>query len=148
MIHKLHSIAQELAKEKYSAVQMRIAHKYDEIEQLLIEEFIKCHDKMRLREIATILSEFKGFSQCLDAFVERIQEGSFRSGNVYDDILTLCEKASPMMEEIFPNPAQVMAKLILNMFHGKLQETVVAKLQESQDDPEAYLANLHDLYSR
>ena len=101
---------------------MRIAHKYDEIEQLLIGEFLKSgHDRKRLREIANILSEFKGFSQCIDAFVERVQNSAFRSGNVFDDILTLCQKASPMVEEIFPNPSQVMAKLILNVFHGKLQ---------------------------
>lgn len=39
---------------------MRISHKYDEIEQLLIEEFIRSHDRKRMREIAVILSEFKG----------------------------------------------------------------------------------------
>ncbi|KAI1723734.1 exocyst complex component sec10 domain-containing protein [Ditylenchus destructor] len=149
MIQKLSSISQELAREKYGAVQMRIAHKYDEIEQLLIGEFLKSgHDRKRLREIANILSEFKGFSQCIDAFVERVQNSAFRSGNVFEDILTLCQKANPMIEEIFPNPNQVMAKLILNVFHGKLQETVGAKLQETQVDPEAYLVNLHDLYSK
>ncbi|KAI1714258.1 exocyst complex component sec10 domain-containing protein [Ditylenchus destructor] len=149
MIQKLSSISQELAREKYGAVQMRIAHKYDEIEQLLIGEFLKSgHDRKRLREIANILSEFKGFSQCIDAFVERVQNSAFRSGNVFEDILTLCQKANPMIEEIFPNPNQVTAKLILNVFHGKLQETVGAKLQETQVDPEAYLVNLHDLYSK
>uniref|UniRef100_A0A915DYX2 Exocyst complex component 5 n=1 Tax=Ditylenchus dipsaci TaxID=166011 RepID=A0A915DYX2_9BILA len=148
MIQKLSSISQELAREKYAAVQMRIAHKYDEIEQLLIEEFIKSHDRKRLKEIANILSEFKGFSQCLDAFVERVQNSAFRSGNVFEDILALCEKTNPMLAEIFPNPSQVMAKLILNVFHGKLQETVGAKLQETQGDPESYLVSLHDLYSK
>lgn len=73
MIQKLNSIAQELDREKFAAVQMRIAHKYDEIERLLIEEFVRSHDRKKLREIAAILSEFKGFSQCLDAFVERMQ---------------------------------------------------------------------------
>jgi hypothetical protein len=58
----LASIAQELDKEKFHAVQMRISHKYDEIEQLLIEEFIRSHDRKRMKEIAQILSEFKGFS--------------------------------------------------------------------------------------
>ena len=120
MIQKLSSISQELAKEKYHAVQMRIAHKYDEIEQLLIEEFLKSHDRKRLREIASILSEFKGFYQCVDAFVERVQNSAFRSGNVFDDILALCERTSPMVEEIFPSPQQVMSKLLLNVFHGKV----------------------------
>ena len=56
------SIAQELDKNKFQTVQMRISHKYDEIEQLLIEEFIRSHDRKRMREIAVILSEFKGFN--------------------------------------------------------------------------------------
>lgn len=64
---------------------------------------------------------FIGFSQCLDAFVERAQNGAFRSGNVFEDILSLCEKTNPILKEVFPNPNQVMDKLILNVFHGKLQ---------------------------
>lgn len=121
MIQKLASISQELDKDKFANVQSRITHKYDEIERLLIDEFIKCHDKKKMKEIAKILSEFKGYTHCLDAFVERLQTGAFRSGNVFEDILNLCEKANPLLEEIFPNPQQVMAKLVLNVFHGKLQ---------------------------
>ena len=63
IITKLSSIAQELDKNRFQTVQMRISHKYDEIEQLLIEEFIRSHDRKRMREIAVILSEFKGFSK-------------------------------------------------------------------------------------
>lgn len=126
MIQKLSSISQELARDKFANVQMRIAHKYEEIEQLLIEEFAKSHDRKKMREIAVILSEFKRYSECLDAFVERVQSGAFRSGNVFDDILTLCEKTQPMIEEIFLKPEQVMNKLILNVFHGKLQVSVTS----------------------
>lgn len=49
------------------------------------------------------------------------QNSAFRSGNVFDDILALCERANPMLHEIFPSPQQVMQKLLLNVFHGKLQ---------------------------
>lgn len=62
MIQKLSSIAQELAKGKYSNVQIRIAHKYDEIERLMLEEFVRAHRQgnwRRMREIATILADFK-----------------------------------------------------------------------------------------
>jgi hypothetical protein len=62
IITKLASISQELDKAKFSAVQTRISHKYDEIEQLLIEEFVRSHDRKRMHEIAVILSEFKGES--------------------------------------------------------------------------------------
>lgn len=62
MIQKLLSIAQELAKEKYSNVQIRIAHKYDEIERLMLEEFVRAHrlgNWRRMKEIAAILADFK-----------------------------------------------------------------------------------------
>lgn len=62
MIQKLSSISQELSKEKYSTVQIRIAHKYDEIERLMIEEFVRAHrlgDRQKMKRIAAILSEFK-----------------------------------------------------------------------------------------
>lgn len=62
MILKLSSISQELAKDKYSNVQIRIAHKYDEIERLMLEEFVRAHRQgnwRKMHEIAAILSDFK-----------------------------------------------------------------------------------------
>uniref|UniRef100_A0AC35FQM4 Exocyst complex component 5 n=1 Tax=Panagrolaimus sp. PS1159 TaxID=55785 RepID=A0AC35FQM4_9BILA len=148
MIQKLSSISQELARDKFANVQMRIAHKYEEIEQLLIEEFGKSHDRKKMHEIAKILSEFRRYSKCLEAFVERVQSGAFRSGIVFDDILSLCEKTQPMIEEIFPKPQQVMGKLILNLFHGKLSETLRAKLQEFEQDNDSYLTVLNEYYTK
>ncbi|KAL7071210.1 hypothetical protein ACQ4LE_009488 [Meloidogyne hapla] len=148
IITKLSSIAQELDKNKFQTVQMRISHKYDEIEQLLIEEFIRSHDRKRMREIAVILSEFKGFSRCVDGFVERIQSTAPRSENVFADIFKLCEKAKPVIEEVFPRTQFVISKLLLNVFHGKLQDMVVATLEETKGNPELYLTNLYELYSK
>ncbi|VDN02421.1 unnamed protein product [Thelazia callipaeda] len=160
MIQKLSSISQELAKDKYSNVQIRIAHKYDEIERLMLEEFVRAHRQgnwRRMREIAAILTDFKGYSQCLDAFVEHMQINAFRGDNVFDDILLLCRKTQPMLREIFPNPDQVMSKLILNLFHGKLQvcfqtlngqEVITTKLSEFEADLEAYLTTMYELYLR
>lgn len=55
---------------------MKITKQYDEIECLLIEEFTKSHARKnftRMREIAAILTHFKGYSQCVDAFIEYSQ---------------------------------------------------------------------------
>lgn len=55
---------------------MKIIKKYDEIERTLIEEFIKNHSRKnvaRMNEIAAILTHFKGYSQCVDAFIEYSQ---------------------------------------------------------------------------
>ncbi|CAG2068239.1 unnamed protein product, partial [Timema podura] len=76
IIQKLHLIAQELPSGKFEKAKKKIASKYDEIERSLIEEFVKAHrsaDIGRMKEIATILSHFKGYSQCVDAFIEQSQ---------------------------------------------------------------------------
>lgn len=120
MIQKLASISQELVRERFHVVQQRIARKYDEIEELLCREFERTLDKKRLHDIAAILAEFKCFGRCVDAFIERAQQGAFHSDNVFADIEHVCEKTQPLIREIFPDPPQVMSKLILNLFHGKL----------------------------
>lgn len=69
-------VAQELPASKFSVAQKQIAHKYDEIERSLIEEFAKAQikgDRVQMKHIATILSHFKGFSQCIVAFIEQSQ---------------------------------------------------------------------------
>ncbi|KAK0399380.1 hypothetical protein QR680_003016 [Steinernema hermaphroditum] len=151
MIQKLYSVSQELAKDKFLNVQLRIAHKYEEIEGLMIEEFVKAHqngDRRKMKDVAVILSEFKRYSACLDAFVEHMQYGAFRSTDVFCDVLALCEKTYPMLEEIFPNPQQVMAKLILNLFQGKLKDAVHMKLEDVNGDSEVYLTSLYELYMK
>uniref|UniRef100_A0A914W432 Exocyst complex component 5 n=1 Tax=Plectus sambesii TaxID=2011161 RepID=A0A914W432_9BILA len=153
IIHKLASISQELSSDKYATVQSRINHKYDEIERLMLEEFVRTHrvgNRQKMKQIATILSNFKGYSQCLDAYIEHIQVGAFRSADIFGDTLSLCRKTYPMLDQIFPTPEQVMAKLALNIFHGKLQEFIGAKLMDAENDGdlESYLTNLHDLYAK
>lgn len=150
VIQKLHLIAQELPAEKFDKARRRIAQKHDEIERALIEEFVRAHradDKMKMREIAGILSHFKGYSQCIDAFIEQSQMGAFLGVNIFIDIVPLCGKSQVIIEEVFTNPEQVMAKFVLNIFHGKLQEHIQARLND-RSDPERYLKTLYDLYSK
>jgi len=112
VIQKLHLISQELPSGKYVFIKhafvilfkyskvlysnncslcrfekakKKIGTKYDEIERSLIEEFVKAHrsdDKGRMKEIATILSHFKGYPQCIDAFIEQSQMVMFSCENV------------------------------------------------------------------
>lgn len=56
-------LLQEIPDEKFAEAKKKIAIKYDEIERALIEEFVKAHrmgDVNRMRQIANILSHFKG----------------------------------------------------------------------------------------
>ncbi|KAK7869410.1 hypothetical protein R5R35_000706 [Gryllus longicercus] len=150
IIQKLHLIAQELPSGKFEKAKKKIALKYDEIERSLIEEFVKAHrsdDKGRMKEIASILSHFKGYTQCVDAFIEQSQMGAFTSKDIFRDVIPLCEKNFSVMAEVFSNPDQVMAKYVLNIYHLRLQKYASEHLAD-RSDADRYLRNLYDLYSR
>ncbi|KRZ95401.1 Exocyst complex component 5 [Trichinella sp. T8] len=160
VIYKLHIIAMELPKEKYEAVQTRIAYKYDELEKMLIEEFVRHHHanaKLKMKQIANVLSQFNGYSQAIDAYVEQCQWvnvtfhvlclQSFRGGDIFTDIWNMLQKHDPVINDVFPNPQQVMSKLVLNIYHGKLQGYVRSKLLNASD-PELYLSSLYDLFQK
>lgn len=152
-IQKLHLIAQELPPgAKFDKAREKIAAKYDFIERGLIEEFEcaqRADDKNRMKEIATILSHFKGYSHCVDAFIELSQMGIFLGLSIFSDIVPICEKSQSMIRDVFSNPDQVMSKFVLNIYHGKIQDHVQNRLsQNEQNDPERYLTELHEMYSK
>lgn len=150
VIQKLHLISQELPSEKFEHAKKKIAVKYDEIERNLIEEFVRAHnreDANRMRELASVLAHFKGYFQCIDAFIEQSQMGSFGGKDVFQDVIPMCTKYNKLMQQVFTNPEQVMAKFVLNIYHLRLQKYAVAKLAD-KNDPDKYLKNLYDLYTR
>lgn len=76
VIQKLHTIAQELPPEKFEIAKKKIEAKYDEIERTLIDEFGKAQNQgnmVKMKEIANIMTNFKGYSQCIDAYIETSQ---------------------------------------------------------------------------
>lgn len=83
IIQKLYSIALELPEDKFGDAKRKIIVKYDEIERNLIEEFEKAHkanDIARMKDIANSMVHFKGYGQCIDAFIEYSQMvGNFYS---------------------------------------------------------------------
>ncbi|KAG1662389.1 Exocyst complex component 5 [Nymphon striatum] len=150
VIHKLHLIAQELPSGKFDKARVKIAKKYDEIERALIEDFVGAQlsdDRTRMAEIASILSHFKGYSQCVDAFIEQSQKGTFLGLNVFADVVPLCKKSAALVNSVFTNPDQVMSKFVLNIYHGILQDHIQQKLAD-RSNPDFVLRNLYDLYSK
>lgn len=76
VIQKLHTIAQELPPDKFEVAKKKIEAKYDEIERNLIEEFVKAQNQgnmNKMKDIANIMTNFKGYSQCVDAYIETSQ---------------------------------------------------------------------------
>jgi hypothetical protein len=150
IVQKLQLIAQELPEAEFSPAQRAIEAKYAETERLLIEEFVRHHrseDTVRMAELALILSHFRGYSQCVNAFIEQIQLTSFRGKDPFKDIVPLCKASWATISAVFPAPNQVMAKFVLNIYHVKLKEHIQERLQD-RNNTEQYLRSLFQLYSQ
>lgn len=150
LIQKLHMIAQELPAAKFEEARKKIALKYDEIERSLIEELVKAHnvdDRSRMKEITSILSHFKAYSEGIDAFIQESQCTTISGKDIFKDILPLTQKNFVLMKEVFSSPEPVMAKFVLNIYHLKLQNYIGTVLSNHTDE-DKYLINLMDLYTK
>lgn len=156
IIHKLYLISQELPKtEKFERSREKIEQKYNLMERELIEEFIRayrCNDKSQMKEIATIMSNFKGYNKCIDAFIEQSLMGVIIGNSPLDhregfsEILPLCEKIQVIVRDVFKNPEEVMSKFLLNTYTGKLKDHIVHTMKIH--DLEKYLNELYNQYTR
>jgi hypothetical protein len=154
IIQKLQLTAQELPNTtpEFSQAKRRIDAKYSEVESALIEEFVKSHrsnDKQRMKDLALILSGFKSYNACVDAFIEQQvqlqKQPSQKKTDLFKETVPLCESSWKVIEAVFPNPQQVMAKLVLNIYHSRLKEHIGNRLADKS--AENFLSNLFQLYS-
>lgn len=150
VIQKLYTIAQDLPADKFGEAKRKIEMKYDEIERNLIEEFAtaqKQENIEKMRTIASILSQFKGYSQCIDAYIEQSQMTTYGEKSLFAQILPMCRHHYSLIKRVFSSPDQVMSKFILNIYHLKLFQFAQTKLEDRRDD-DKYLRTLYDLYSQ
>ncbi|KAI5643086.1 exocyst complex component sec10 domain-containing protein [Phthorimaea operculella] len=149
VIQKLHTIAQELPPDKFEVAKKKIEAKYDEIERNLIDDFVKAQQQgnlNKMKDIATLMTNFKSYSQCVDAFIETSQMNTLLGKDIFSAVLPLCKKSYTVISAVFPNPEQVMSKFVLNIFHLKLQKYIQTKLAD-KNDIDKYLRNLYDMYT-
>ncbi|XP_018570969.1 exocyst complex component 5 [Anoplophora glabripennis] len=150
IIQKLYLIAQDLPSPKFESVKRKIERKYCDIEKQLIEEFasaIKNEDLKRMKQIASVLSQFKGYSQCVDAYIDQSQAGCLLSKDVFGHLLPLCKYNYEVIKKVFSNPEQVMAKFVLNIYQLKIAEYIDQQLSTKLGSY-GYLQTLFELYSK
>ncbi len=150
VIQKLYMIAQDLPIDKFGDAKKKIEAKYDEIERGLIEEFATAQKQgniEKMKTIATILSQFKGYSQCIDAYIEQSQMTPYGGKDVFVGIVPMCRLHYGVIKQVFASPDQVMAKFILNIYQLKLYQYAQTKLEDRRDE-DKYLKTLFELYSR
>lgn len=156
VIHKLYLISQELPRtEKFAKSREKIEQKYNLMERELIEEFVRayrCDDKLQMKEIASIMSNFKGYNQCIDAFIEQSLMGVIIGSSPLDhrdgfsEILPLCERIQLIAQDVFKNPEEVMSKFLLNIYTGKLRDHIDHTMKIH--DQEKYLNELYTQFTR
>uniref|UniRef100_A0A8D8IFP8 Exocyst complex component 5 n=2 Tax=Culex pipiens TaxID=7175 RepID=A0A8D8IFP8_CULPI len=150
IVQKLYMISQDLPASRFASAKKKIEGKYDEIEMALIEEFAtaqKMEKIDRMKEISTILSQFKGYSQVIDVYIEQSQAVTYGGRDVFDGIVPLCHKNYKIIQQVFNAPDQVMSKFILNIYQLKINQFVQTKLDDKKDENK-YLKTLYELYSR
>lgn len=149
-IQKLYTIAQDLPVDRFADVKKKIEAQYDAIEKKLIEEFViaqKCDDVEGMKRLATILSQFKGYSQCVDAYIEQSQSATNTGKDIFSGIVPMCKHHYGIIKVVFANPEQVMTKFLLNIYQLKLNQYAQTKLEDRKNE-DKYLKTLFDLYSR
>lgn len=150
VIQKLHTISQDLPADKFAEAKKKIEMKYDEIERCLIEDFATAQKQEnidKMKTVAGILSQFKGYSQCIDAYIEQSQMTTYGEKSLFAQILPMCRHHYGIIKRVFSSPDQVMSKFILNIYHLKLFNFARTKLEDRSDD-DKYLRTLFDLYSQ
>ncbi|KAK7104250.1 exocyst complex component 5-like [Littorina saxatilis] len=151
IIQKLHMIALELpVGGRFDRARQKIAEKYDHVEQELIEEFRLSHqqtDKRKMKRIASVLQNFKGYGKCIETFIVESQKGAFLKGSPFEEVVPLCERTWTLITEVFVNPDSVMGKFVQHIFQNRIQGHVASML-EDRSEPEQYLKNLFDLYTK
>lgn len=102
IIQKLYLVAQDLPADKFGAAKKKIESKYDEIERNLIEEFAVAQTEEsidKMKNLAKILSQFKGYNQCVDVYIEQSQAVSLLFFILYFHAYTVASYRPAIIEE-------------------------------------------------
>lgn len=152
IIQKLHVISQELPRgnDKFDQASQNINIKYEEIGRELIDKFLIAHEGEDLAEmqgIASILSHFEKYSQCIDTFIKQRQKSLSTTSDILTKILPSCIKDQSIITKVFINPEHIIYQYMLRIFHGKLKTYIHNELNDCKD-PEMYLNKFEMLYSK
>ncbi|XP_052894267.1 exocyst complex component 5 [Anopheles moucheti] len=150
IIQKLFQISQDLPAQRFANAKKKIESKYDDVEMQLIEEFAtaqKMENIERMKELSDILSQFKGYTQVIDVYIEQSQATTYGGRHVFEGIVPLCHKHYKIIQQVFNAPDKVISKFILNIYQLKINQFVQTKLDDRKDESK-YLKTLSELYSR
>eukprot|EP01134_Creolimax_fragrantissima_P008580 CFRG8580T1 len=158
ILHKLNALASELTEDRYRLTKQRIINKCNEVEQTLLHQFSQAYnlgDMETMKKCATTLSQSKGFSQCMDLYINQhpffylVDKQNMGKTDLFAEVVEVCKNESHVIREVFETPGVVMHRFLERIYEQKLQTHVDDKLDAAkQKSLPAYLAQLTKLHAR
>uniref|UniRef100_A0A1B0AIQ2 Exocyst complex component Sec10-like alpha-helical bundle domain-containing protein n=1 Tax=Glossina pallidipes TaxID=7398 RepID=A0A1B0AIQ2_GLOPL len=92
-----------------------------------------------MKKLAQILSQFKSYSQCINAYIEQGQMTPYGGKDIFIGIVPMCPHHYEIIKKVFASTQQVMSKFISNFYqlklrHQKYQKKPTQRFQELKRD--------------
>jgi hypothetical protein len=124
VIYKLHLLSVDLNDERFEHAQMLVEKKYSEIELKIQEKFHQAffnNDQKAMKKYLLILSNFKGYQNCINEFIKNCQLSVKNSTNLFSELIPLCRKTNEIINQVFAHNEKIMEQFVKDLFLGKVQ---------------------------
>ncbi len=128
VIYKLHVLSNDLTDERFADARFLIDKKYSELEAKITDKFHQAFfvaDKKAMKKYLLILSNFKGYQNCVNVFIKNCQLSIKSSNNLFQDIVPLCKRTNDMINDVFNNNEKIMEQFVKDLFLGRVQVSLV-----------------------
>lgn len=152
VIYKLHMLSTDLTDERFENAQFLIEKKYNEMEMKITEKFHQAFfngDKKAMKKYLNILSNFKGYQNCINEFIKNCQLSVKNSSNLLAELVPLCKRTNEMINDVFSNNEKIMEQFVKDLFLGRVQQFINENIKKYREtDLEKFLDTIYLYYNR
>lgn len=73
-------------------------------------------NKEMMKKYLMILSNFKGYQNCIHMFIKNSQMSIKNSNNLFGELVPLCRRTNEMINEVFSNNEKIMEQFVKDLF--------------------------------
>lgn len=151
IIYKLHLLTIDLNDSRFEQASFLIEKKYSETETKIIERFRHAYmdgNKIMMKKYLMILSNFKGYQNCINMFIKNSQMSVKNSNNLFTELVPLCRRTNEMINEVFSNNEKIMEQFVKDLFLTTVKDFVNANIEKYREtDLERYLDTIYRYYN-
>ena len=118
----------DLGDERFENAQFLIEKKYSEMELKIQVKFHQAffnNDQKAMKKYLSILSNFKGYQNCINEFIKNCQLSLKNSTNLLSELVPLCRKTNDIINEVFLHNEKIMEQFVKDLFLGKVQVVIL-----------------------